>query len=143
MFAGQQLADGHGLQRFTREYVGRQPFDHRSCLFALAVGMQHDDAAGLGAFLDAGQDLVRRQRRIRIAGFDAPLDEPQAEQFHDIDGGVVIFPVGRSKERGVVGIVFAQESHRGVNFFLLFVGIVHGQVRVYFAVGADFEKLDR
>jgi hypothetical protein len=41
-----------------------------------------------------------------------------------------------------MGIVFAQELDRSMDFLLLLLGIVHRQMRMHFSVGADFEELD-
>ena len=102
--------------------------------------MQHNNAARFDPFFDASHDLVGRQSRIGVAGLDIPLNEPKSQCPDDIHGDVIIFPERRTKEDGLMGIVFAQQLDRTGDFVALFIRIVHGKMRVHLAVGAHLEK---
>ncbi len=109
-------------------------------MFALPVGMHHDDTSLPDKPLQSALDLDRRERWVGITGHDIPENELEAEGAGHVDRVVVELPVGRTKQRRIMTILGFEQANRSENFLFLLLRRMERHMRVDLPMGADFKE---
>src|SRR5512141_470080 len=111
-------------------------------MLALPVGMHHDDATLSDEPLQSVFDLNSSQCRVRIAGYDIPENELEAESADHVDGLVVELPIGRTKHGRVVTVLGFEQTNRSEDFLFLLFRRLKRHMSMNLPMGTDFKERD-